>query len=324
MFHQVPPADNIDRVPLGASSASMYPGYSPADHIYGEASQEYGQRYSEMKKQGTEFKQGPDGIEYVVGQSSKDGKEQLAELRRNREQESQPTVSDAVDGDEDPSTLFTFDSNPTPVDQLKAAPATSKSQDEQSTQKASAGSNSLLEARLARIKSANDKKHQDKEVDYLPLSQPQTNGNDEFEKAVAERKAKKDEKRKQKNAESSREKDGKKRKRQSDSSQIASAPAEATTNGASTSDTAPATTEPLAERPKKKKQKSSHKDEIVLPVVEAAPAGKEAAPVTLLQETSVEKKKHKKRSAEDDVNGAKETQAEERDQRQKKRRKASD
>ena len=289
----------------------MYPGYSPADHIYGEASQEYGQRYSEMKKQGIELKQGPDGIEYVVGQSSKDEKEQFTDLKRRREQENQPTVSDDVDGDEDGSILFTFDSNPTPVDQLKSAPSTTKSGGEP-RKKTSAPGNSLIEARLARMKVASDNKKQDTQADYLPLSQPQTNGNDEFEKAVAERKAKKDEKRRQKNAESSREKDGKKRKRQSDSSQITPAPVD------------PATTEPLAERPKKKKSKTSHKDAIVLRVVEAAPAGKDAAPVTLLQETSAEKKKHKKRSAEDDVNGVKETQAEERDQRHKKRRKASD
>ncbi len=68
---QVPPKDTIDKVPLGASSASMYPGYSPADHIYGEAAQEYGERAAEIKRQGIDLEIDPNGPQYVVGQSKK-------------------------------------------------------------------------------------------------------------------------------------------------------------------------------------------------------------------------------------------------------------
>ena len=49
----------------------MYPGYSPADHIYGEAAQEYGQRAAELKRNGIDLKLDPDGPQYVVGQSKK-------------------------------------------------------------------------------------------------------------------------------------------------------------------------------------------------------------------------------------------------------------
>ena len=71
LFCKVPPKDNIDRVPLGASSASMYPGYSPADHIYGEAAQEYGAVAAELKRKGIETKLDPSGPQYIVGQSKK-------------------------------------------------------------------------------------------------------------------------------------------------------------------------------------------------------------------------------------------------------------
>ncbi|ERF71522.1 hypothetical protein EPUS_00511 [Endocarpon pusillum Z07020] len=70
-YNFVPPKDNIDKVPLGASSASMYPGYSPADHIYGEAAQEYGERAAELKRKGVDLQLDPNGPQYVVGQNKK-------------------------------------------------------------------------------------------------------------------------------------------------------------------------------------------------------------------------------------------------------------
>ena len=47
----------------------MYPGYSPADHIYGEAAQEFGTYASDAKKRGEEIEL-PGGVEYQVGQSA--------------------------------------------------------------------------------------------------------------------------------------------------------------------------------------------------------------------------------------------------------------
>lgn len=45
----------------------MYPGYSPADHEYGAAAEEYGTFASEAKKRGEELV--PEGVEYQLGQS---------------------------------------------------------------------------------------------------------------------------------------------------------------------------------------------------------------------------------------------------------------
>jgi len=132
---QVPPRDNIDRVPLGASSASMYPGYSPADHIYGEAAAEYGMRMAEAKRKGIEVKIDSDGHEYIVGQSSLSAKEQIAAIHKEREEakarktgsgSANPTTSkDAKKMEAEPMEevretrdgvdLFVIDSNPTPV-----------------------------------------------------------------------------------------------------------------------------------------------------------------------------------------------------------------
>lgn len=49
----------------------MYPGYSPADHIYGEAAQEYGERAAELKRKGIDLQLDPNGPQYVIGQSKK-------------------------------------------------------------------------------------------------------------------------------------------------------------------------------------------------------------------------------------------------------------
>lgn len=46
----------------------MYPGYSPADHEYGQASQEFGEQWSAAKAQGAEFKPSPNGPQYEFNQ----------------------------------------------------------------------------------------------------------------------------------------------------------------------------------------------------------------------------------------------------------------
>lgn len=63
----VPPADHRDQVPLGSSSASMYPGYSPADHEYGKAAEEYGSFAAAARARGVDVKH-PD-LEYEIGQA---------------------------------------------------------------------------------------------------------------------------------------------------------------------------------------------------------------------------------------------------------------
>ncbi|MCJ1281611.1 hypothetical protein MMC26_000931 [Xylographa opegraphella] len=65
----VPPSHERDKVPIGSSSASMYPGYSPADHEYGKAAQEFGQQWSAARTQGIEFQPAPDGPQYNFAQS---------------------------------------------------------------------------------------------------------------------------------------------------------------------------------------------------------------------------------------------------------------
>ena len=45
----------------------MYPGYSPADHIYGKAAEEYGKNASIMKQNGEELPR-PENMEYHIGQ----------------------------------------------------------------------------------------------------------------------------------------------------------------------------------------------------------------------------------------------------------------
>ena len=68
-------------MPIGSSSASMYPGYSPADHQYGEAAQEFGSEWSAARAKGIEFKPAPDGPEYQFGQAKGVKKHTLAKIR---------------------------------------------------------------------------------------------------------------------------------------------------------------------------------------------------------------------------------------------------
>ena len=123
---QIPPKDNLDRVPLGASSASMYPGYSPADHIYGEAASEFGKHVAGLKKQGIDFTTGPDGPEYDIAAEKRAGQEQIDEIRRQREQNQDDEVEPMEGVEEtDLGQLFVIDSNPTPVASFQAEVTTS-------------------------------------------------------------------------------------------------------------------------------------------------------------------------------------------------------
>lgn len=76
---QVAPPHQREQVPLGSSSASMYPGYSPADHEYGKAAEEYGKAAAEARAKGVDVKH-PDA-EYVVGQGKGVKRKSLVEMR---------------------------------------------------------------------------------------------------------------------------------------------------------------------------------------------------------------------------------------------------
>ena len=65
----MPPANDREKVPIGSSSASMYPGYSPADHIYGKAAEEFGAEWSAAKAKGIEFNPDAEGPQYEISQA---------------------------------------------------------------------------------------------------------------------------------------------------------------------------------------------------------------------------------------------------------------
>ena len=75
----MPPVNLRDQVPLGSSSESMYPGYSPADHKYGKAAEEYGTFAAAARAQGVDIKH-PD-MEYQIGQARGTKRKTLEEIR---------------------------------------------------------------------------------------------------------------------------------------------------------------------------------------------------------------------------------------------------
>ncbi|KAL8768785.1 MAG: hypothetical protein Q9209_005074 [Squamulea sp. 1 TL-2023] len=79
----VPPADQIEQVPLGSSSNSMYPGYAIKEHKYGEAAQTYGNYAAEAKRRGEEIK--PEGVDYKLGQSKAHSSLKLEQMRALKE-----------------------------------------------------------------------------------------------------------------------------------------------------------------------------------------------------------------------------------------------
>lgn len=133
---QVPPSNEREQVPIGSSSASMYPGYSPADHQYGEAAQEFGAAWSVAKAEGVEFKPRPDGPQYEMAQAKGVKKSTLAGIRAAKAARGEGTGSGSgseapaarstsngatTNGNkedvksEDGNPYFMVDTNPTPV-----------------------------------------------------------------------------------------------------------------------------------------------------------------------------------------------------------------
>lgn len=59
----------------------MYPGYSPADHEYGKAAEEFGSQWAAAKAQGLEFQPPPDGPHYEFSQARGVKRATLAKIR---------------------------------------------------------------------------------------------------------------------------------------------------------------------------------------------------------------------------------------------------
>ncbi|KAI9816911.1 MAG: hypothetical protein M1827_001556 [Pycnora praestabilis] len=65
----VPPKNDRQQVPLGSSFQSIYPGYSPADLKYGEATMEAGQAIAQARAKGMDMQRDPNGPRYEVAQA---------------------------------------------------------------------------------------------------------------------------------------------------------------------------------------------------------------------------------------------------------------
>ena len=91
---QVPPAGLFESTPIGSSSASMYPGYSPADHEYGRAAQELGEAVGKARAVGLEVKIPEDGPEYEIGQSKSAFRGNLAKIRAAKVERGLPILPD--------------------------------------------------------------------------------------------------------------------------------------------------------------------------------------------------------------------------------------
>ena len=61
----------------------MYPGYSPADHVYGQAAMQYGSAATKAKAEGIELKPHPD-LEYELGQGKGTKRTKLADIEATK------------------------------------------------------------------------------------------------------------------------------------------------------------------------------------------------------------------------------------------------
>ncbi|MCJ1247765.1 hypothetical protein MMC30_004980 [Trapelia coarctata] len=121
----VPPANTREQVPIGSSSASMYPGYSPADHEYGKAAEEFGAQWAAAKAQGLEFQTPPDGPHYEFSQARGVKRPTLAKIRAAKAALGEGSGSGTGSGS-DAGLRGTTSTGPQPSGQSEAA----KSEDE--------------------------------------------------------------------------------------------------------------------------------------------------------------------------------------------------
>jgi hypothetical protein len=225
----------------------MYPGYSPADHIYGEAASEFGKQMAELKKQGIELPKDPNGPEYDLAADKKLTQTQIEEIKKQREQEKKGAESgslvDSADDKADPmegveetdvSQLFVIDSNPTPVPPFQANFSTSltKSKNKANDKAKRRNSNDGDITGEPAVEKTHKKK---KVMVSADSTDPTESVNDDFEKEAEAKHKEREEKRKAKK--------DKKRKRDSEPSELAAEVPDASVEDSK------------AEKPKKKKSK---------------------------------------------------------------------
>jgi hypothetical protein len=210
----------------------MYPGYSPADHIYGEAAAEYGAIIAEARRQGKEVKTDPSGIEYVVGQNQLSAREQLEAVKesfaaKKAKQNVTPSEAERDQGNGEPmegveqtadvSQLFMVDANPTPVSVLQNMPENSSSKGKNKANDKAKRSVSLLEDQANAVGEAPEDSHQQKRVKTAKAEEatiePKPLVEEDDISAEVDRRLKEKEERRRRKME-------KKRKRESDSSQV--------------------------------------------------------------------------------------------------------
>ncbi|KAI9671504.1 MAG: hypothetical protein M1817_003555 [Caeruleum heppii] len=150
-----PVVDTFATVPLGSSSASMYPGYSPADHEYGRASHEAGTFIAAARKRGADPTQDPNAPQLVVGGRNKYKRMMLSQEKGSAGdggqagrdghsvQHTAPSKDDstaapkdhdeaAINAPEADNPYFVIDTNPTPVNLDTEVKSNKRSSDDRS------------------------------------------------------------------------------------------------------------------------------------------------------------------------------------------------
>jgi hypothetical protein len=272
----------------------MYPGYSPADHIYGEAAAEYGAMIAEARRQGKEIKSDPNGIEYVVGQSQLSAREQLEEVKKSfaakkakrnatsTEAERDQGNGEPMEGVEqtaDMSQLFMVDANPTPVSALQNMPENSSSKGKNKANDKAKRSVSLLEDQANAVGEAPEDSHQPKRVKTAKAEEatikPKPLVEEDDISAEVDRRLKEKEERRRRKME-------KKRKRESDSSQV---------------ERVETAEEPVEETQIAKPDKKKHKKD------KRAEEAKQAEQIVTKEEKHKKDKKKKRQSIEGEAKG---------------------
>ncbi|KAI9763068.1 MAG: hypothetical protein M1835_007947 [Candelina submexicana] len=204
-----PPAGQREKVPLGSSSVSMYPGYSPADIEYGKAAQEAGQVIAQVKASGGQWQPAPDGPQYSVGkvhggkrkamfQKPKDEERQDGDITQQTGTNDKAATNGDDKGGEGETLSFVVDTNPPPVNISDVG---------KKSNKRSSANPSPPEPVAKKSKKAKTK--EEPKVDTEDISA-------EVDARMKDKDAKKEEKSKQKREE-------KKRKRSMDASDVAAA-----------------------------------------------------------------------------------------------------
>ena len=280
----------------------MYPGYSPADHQYGEAAQEFGAAWSVAKAKGIDFKPPPDGPQYEMAQAKGVKKSTLAAIRAAKAARGEGSGSGSGSGSEAPTArstsngattngnkedvrsdndtkedgnpYFVVDTNPTPVNLpgISHKPA-KRASDERSPEEP----NGHRKSKKAKSKHDGEPvATKEKRVEFEDISEE-----------VDARLKEKEEKRKRK--------DERKRKRVSDE-----APSAAPDTAA---ETAEVVTE--VEKPKKKKSKKTLENgevagaESVVPAKRSGSSGDEAAGQSGKKKKKLKKSKEGKENMEE-------------------------